>query len=615
MGKILWVNLSDGTVSEQEVDEQLYKDYIGGYGLGARLLYDELKPGIDPLSDQNILAVCTGPLTGTPTIEGNRFMVVCKSPLTGGWGDANSGGSFGPYLKFSGFDAVFFKGASENPVYLLIDNGQVQIKDATFLWGRVTDETERLLKEIHGQDARVLTIGPAGENMSRIAAIIHEGRAAARSGCGAVMGSKKLKAIVVKGNKEVPLADPEKVKELRKKYMRLPSREYKTLTETGTIGILATAIETGDSPVKNWKGDGPTTFPNGIEKFAKDKIMKYQKRRKGCWRCTIACGGIMEVKDGPYAIETDKVEYESAAAFGPLILNDDFESIIYINDLCNKLGFDTISAGSVIAFAMECTEHGLFESPELQIQWGDAQKTIEFLKKMATRQGEVALLTDGVKVASEKIGPESYEYAIHVNGQELPFHDPRYQSGMATTYATEPTPGRHCPAEWILPPGLDFPEDLDRHSPENKGWWQKKMVCQMQVINSTGLCQFAYYSYPVNAWPEFLQAVTGLEFDLDKFDLIGERILNLRHAFNLREGLNPLKYTFPKRALGWPPLEAGQTKGVQVDLEYQITDYFQQLDWDLQTSYPSRKKLEQLGLDFVAQDLYREGDGGEERVS
>lgn len=603
MGKVLWVDLSTGKTDEQQPDPSVLSDFIGGYGLGARLLYQHLKPGIDPLGPENILGFCTGPFTGTPTIEGNRFMVVCKSPLTGGWGDSNCGGSFGPYLKFSGYDAVFFKGKAKKPCYLYINNGKPQLLEAGELWGMETIAVEQRLKDLHGSDCRVASIGPAGENLSLIAAVIHDGRAAARSGVGAVMGSKNLKAVAVKGAFEVPLADAAAVDKLKKKYIKLPGREYFPMTETGTIGVLGTAIMSGDSPVKNWKGAGPVDFPNGIKKLAKGEVMKYQVKRKGCWKCTIACSGIMEIKDGPYAIKTEKVEYESAAAFGPMILNDDFESILFINDLCNRLGLDTISAGSVIAFAMECSENGLINDPEIKISWGDAQKTIDILRKMAKREGKAALLTDGVKRASEVIGGRAVDYAIHVNGQELPYHDPRFQPGMATTYATEPTPGRHCPCEWLLPPGLDLPEDFERYSPHGKGIWQKRLVCLMQMVNATGLCQMAYYSYPVTAWPQFLQAVTGFEYDLGKFEQTGERILNLRHAFNLREGLNPLEFKFPGRVIGNPPLQEGNTKGVTIDLQTQINEYFQELGWDLKTSIPSPQKLSELGLGFLAKDL------------
>lgn len=604
IGQNLWVNLSNGLIQKKPNDESLLKKYIGGYALGARILYDELKKGIDPLGEKNILGFCSGPLTGTPTIEGNRFMVVCKSPLTGGIGDANCGGSFGPYMKFSGFDTIFFKGKAKTPEYLFVNNGEVELLNAEEVWGLDTTETEKYLKEIHGEDCRIASIGPAGENLSLISAIIHDGRAAARSGVGAVMGSKKLKAVVVKGNKKVPLADPDKTRDLRKKYIKLSSREYKPLSGTGTIGILRMAIIAGDSPVKNWKGAGIVDFPQGIEEFSKNKIMKYQVKRKGCWGCTIACSGKMKIKEGPYKFEGEKVEYESASAFGPLILNDDFESILYINDMCNRLGLDTISAGSVIAFAMECNEKGLINEEELKIYWGDAERVVKLLLKIAKREGAAKILTDGVKRASEIIGPESEEFAIHVNGQELPFHDPRYNPGMATTYATEPTPGRHCPCEWILPPGLDFPEDFDILSPYSKGVWQKKMTCQMQMVNASGLCQFGYYSYPLEAWPQFLTSVTGIEYNIEKFEKVGERILNLRHAFNLREGINPLKYSFPKRALGIPPLKEGNTKGISVDLKIQIAEYFQELDWDLKTAYPSIKKLEELDLLDIAEDLY-----------
>lgn len=338
MGRILWVNLTTKHIEEEKLDEQIARDYIGGYGIGARILYERMPAHVDALGPENILGFVTGVLTGTPAMEGNRFMVVCKSPLTDTWGDSNCGGNFGPALKRAGYDAVFFTGNSEQPVYLHIMNGVAKLHSATELWGLMdTVETEAYLKQKHGADAQVACIGPAGEHRSLIAGIINDGgRAAGRSGVGAVMGSKHLKALVVQGDRTVPLAFPEQATALRTKYIGHPIPDSFTFFHsTGTIGDLQAALIRGDSPVTNWGGN-QTDFQVGTELFAPDKVMAHWTEQYGCWSCTMDCGGKMEVKHGPYKAKGHKVEYETGAAFGNMGLNQNFEPIIKCNDMCNR---------------------------------------------------------------------------------------------------------------------------------------------------------------------------------------------------------------------------------------------------------------------------------------
>ncbi len=600
LNRIIWVDLTQGSVSAEGYPDELKTMFLGGYGAGARLLYERVPAGADPLGPGNILGFVTGPFTGTDALCGNRFMVVGKSPLTGTWGDANSGGEFGPYLKFAGCDALFLCGAARDPVYVHVSRGMADLKPASDLWGLDTVETEEILRERHGRKARVACIGPAGERLSLIASVMNDrGRTAARSGVGAIMGAKRVKAVVVEGDAAVPVADPDKARRLRERYLKVPDREYHLLSKTGTIGILGTSAMSGDSPVKNWGGAGITDFGEGRERFRVDKVMGYQVRKGGCWRCPIACGGIMEVPEGPFRVRGHKVEYESGAALGSLLLNSDFESIIYLNDLCNRYGLDTISAGGTMAFLLECVERGLVSREEadgLDLEWGNPGALVELLRKMAAREGVGDILADGVWRAAQTIGRGSEEYAIHVHGQELPMHDPRFQPGMATTYLIEGTPGRHCPCEWILPPGLDFPQGFDKYQASGKGKIQKMINTQMQVVNSLGLCQFAYYSYPVQFIPDFMRAIMGMDVDLKAVERIGERILNLRHAFNLREGLNPAKFNVPGRMIGRPPLSSGNVAGVTIDLETQVREFYAELEWDLETGWPSEAKLEELGL-------------------
>ena len=377
MGKILNVDLSTGELTDETLDEALCRDFLGGYGIGAKLLYDRMEPGVDALGPDNLLGFFTGPLTGSPSIEGNRFVVVCKSPLTDTWGDANCGGTFGPHLKFAGYDGILFSGAAENPVYLNIEDGKAELHDAADLWGKDSNETEDILKERHGKKAEVACIGQAGENLSLVSAVMNDkGRAAGRSGVGAVMGSKKLKAISASGNAEVPLHDSDKADALRKEYMKKTGGAHSLFVDYGTIGITGDSAMSGDSPVKNWGGVGPVDFSDGIKKFHQDTLIAYQDKKYGCWRCTMACGGHMSVKeDGPFkGVAHHKVEYETAAAWGTMTLADDFPALIKINELCNLYGFDTIGAGCTAAFAVECYENGILTKEDtdgLELNWGN----------------------------------------------------------------------------------------------------------------------------------------------------------------------------------------------------------------------------------------------------
>lgn len=608
MGRVLNVDLSSGGIREEELDERVLRDFVGGYGLGAKVLYDRLPPQVDPLGPENILGFLTGPLTGTPAITGNRFVVVCKSPLTQTWGDANCGGTFGPNLKFAGYDGVFFTGQADSPVYLYIDNGKAELRDASWLWGRDCVEVDDLVREKLGPDVDSACIGPSGEALSLISCVINDrGRAAGRSGVGAVMGSKKLKAIAVRGQMEVPIADLERAEMLRREYVKRGMGAYDTFHKFGTLGFTADSAMSGDSPVKNWGGAAPVDFPQGRESFRDTRTIEYQTKRYGCWRCTISCGGHMEVKEGPYAgTKTHKVEYETACAFGTLILNDDFPSLIKANDIVNRAGLDSISVGCVVAFAVECFEQGIIDEADtggLTLRWGDSKAIVDLTEQVAKREGFGDVLADGVKVAAERIGRGAAEYAIHVQGQEVPMHDPRFLPGLATTYVTDATPGRHTQGGELVPPP-DVPiaaKDKYKYSGQAEG--HKKLVELVHVVNSAGMCLFGYTSYPLQMLPDFLNAVTGWDLSLEDIYRTGERIANIRHAFNLREGLNPLEFNIPGRMIGRPPLTAGNVRDVTVDVDTMFREYFELMDWDPKTSRPSRRKLEELGLGYLADDV------------
>ncbi|MFC2014389.1 aldehyde ferredoxin oxidoreductase family protein [Chloroflexota bacterium] len=596
-GKILWVNLSTGEIKDETPDENLYKDYIGGYGIGARLLYDRQKAGVDPLGPENIFGLITGPLTGTAAPSACRYTAVAKSPITGGWGDANAGGDFSPYLKFAGYDAVFFTGISEKPVYLFVDNGKAELKDASHIWGKDTYETEDMLKAELGKGTELVCIGPSGEKLSLISCIIgNRGAAAARSGLGAVMGSKKLKAVVARGNQEVPVSNKAAVNRLRKEQieeLKKPGPTGLSNLESshkyGTARMTARSAHSGDSPVKNWDGVGIIDFPD-VTPIDADHAIANLEKRAGCWHCPIGCEGRLKagVEEYNYPAGSRRPEYETYSSFGSLCLNNNLESINMANHICNSYGLDTISAGAAIAFATECYEEGILTKEDtdgIELTWGDHQAMIAMTWKMAKREGLGDLLADGVKVAAEKIGKGSEEYAVHIGGQELGMHDPKLVGGMGATrpsaarYQLEPTPGRHM--QGFGPSGL-----------------------QTHITNSSGVCLVAGFGRAPDRMAKFLSAVTGWDRSPEEILKAAERILTIRHAFNLREGINPLEWSVHPRIIGDPPQKEGPLAGIRADIEAQNYWNLGALDWDRVTTKPSKKKLLELGLDGIAEELW-----------
>ena len=654
-GRVLFVDLSSGTIHHEALPDSVYRDVLGGYGLGVRLIRERMPAGVDPLGPQNVLGFVPGLLTGSGVLFGGRFMVVGKSPLTGGWGDANCGGHFGPVLRSAGLDGLFFTGISEDPVYLLIDGGKAELKDARPLWGLDTWQAEQRLKEKAGRRAEAAVIGPAGENCSLIAAIItNRGRAAARSGLAAVMGAKRLKGVVVRGEERLRVHDKQALTDINRQYAKIFRSKSSPLsplliklTNTfspvmrvlgikpsgpddaiihvyrtyGTCGGTAFATELGDAPVWNWRGVAMRDFPlSQSKKISDDAVTQYQIRNYGCRYCPVACGGIVHLEGERYRVEaTHKPEYETLAAFGPLVLNDDLEAIVQINSLCDRFGLDTISTGTAVAFALECAEKGLIEATlgnGLDLHWGDAEAIVELVRQIAHREGIGDILADGVKRAAEQIGGAARSSAMHAGGQELPMHDSRYEPALGLAYAVDPTPGRHntvnggilntpilkeiLAGEGLLPPR--------RYDYARKGTEFALFNRYLQVLNCAGLCMFSLVMSqpPLLGW---LNAATGWEMNLDDALRIGHRIQVLRHAFNLREGLASKGFDLPPRAAGSPPLEKGPLRGVTLDLEAMKRDYFDRMGYD-QEGVPTQRLLESLGLDDIAEDLHPSGGVG-----
>jgi aldehyde:ferredoxin oxidoreductase len=608
MGKTLMVDLSKKELKDEVLDEKLGRDFLGGYGLGARILFSRQKAGVDPLGPDSTFGFVTGLLTGTPAISSSRYVVVGKSPLTGGWGDANSGGYFGPHLKFAGYDAVFFSGISEKPVYLFINNGQPELRDATHLWGQDTFKTEDMIRSELGKDVEVACIGPSGEKVSLIAAVMNnKGRAAARSGLGALMGSKKLKAVVVKGSQNIPMADEVRATELRKKYLKELTGPVDMFRAIGTPGIVIPSAESGDTPTKNWAGTAVIDFPD-YALIEGAPVIKRQSKPYACYRCPIGCGGRMQEGTGEYKYKAGahKPEYETLGMFGANCLNSNLESIIKVNDICNRYGIDTISGGATIAFSIECYENGLITTADtdgIELTWGNHKSIVAMTEKLVKREGFGEVLADGVKAAAERIGKSADQYAMHIQGQEAPAHDPKFGFHWGTSYRLDPTPGRHTQGPGMPPPGLPMPE-FDPQSFKGRGEAHKIGNDFAHVVSSTGTCLFLYWSLPsIDTFVEFMSAVSGWDLTIEELLKTGERISNMRHAFNIREGLNPLEYQIPGRIMGNPPPKEGPLAGVTVDEETLDREYLTAMDWDVKTTKPSKQKLQELGLDDVAREI------------
>jgi len=602
MGKVLFVNLSTGELKDEALEEKLCYDFIGGYGIGARIIYSKQKPGADPLGPENILGFMSTPLAGTPAVGGSRYVVMGKSPIYGGWGDANSGGYFGPYLKFAGYDGIFVSGVSEKPVYLFIEDGKAEIRDAAHLWGKDTFETEDMLHAEHGKQTHTACIGPAAEKLSLISGVMtHKGSAAGRSGLGAVMGSKKLKAVAVTGNQKIPIADSEAASRLRREFVaalkktQLMGQSYLELySKYGTSGLTGYIIDMGSTPIKNWGGAAVVDFPDHSGLGGEAPSANLEKTG-GCWHCPVACKGVLKEGTGEYKYQAGarRPEYETLGSFGAMCLNNNTESIAMANDICNRYSLDTISTGTVVAFAIECYENGLITKADtdgIELTWGNHKAIVAMTEKIAKREGFGVVLADGVKRAAERLGRGSEQYAVHAGGQELGMSDPKLQSpaygdrASAARYQMDATPGRHTQGYG--------PSGFEGH-----------------FKNAAGFCVQAGYGVVADASKYlvgFMSAVTGWDRSMDELLKVGERVANMRHAFNLREGINPLNRELHPRIIGDPPLEAGPHAHKTVNIKAEIYWNLGALDWDRVTTKPSKKKLLELGLDDVAKDLWEE---------
>lgn len=614
-GKMLFVNLSKSEIKEEKLTKELAENFIGSYGFGAKILYEMMPAGADPLGPENIFGFTTGPTTAAKAFFGGRYTTVHKSPVTGGWNDANSGGYFGPELKRAGYDALFISGISEKPVYIYINDGKVEIRDAGHLWGMDTKEVWEVLKKETGEPRlRISAIGPPGERLSMISCPINDGhRAPGRGGGGAVMGSKNLKAVAVRGTGEIPVKDPEKVTEINKK-ISAAMKESQTAYAFGTwgtgVGTPASALS-GDSPVKNWGGVGVVDFmEEEAQKVGAIALDRYKTKKYSCANCPLGCGAEYKVEDGRWPLEqTERPEYETAAAFGSTCLCSEADALLKCNELCNIYGFDTISAGMTVAWAMECYEEGVLkdELDGIELTWGNGAAMVEILQKMCDGEGCGKVLANGSKYAANYWG-KGEEYLQTASGIELPMHDPRFAPGLARTYQYDPTPGRHVKGG-IGSLQMGGNEITPKYNYEGTGPMDIQLTAGTEVMNCSGLCYFHMLVSPPGIQNELIAAITGFEFGPEKAFETGHRIYLMRHAFNLREGLKPADFNLARRSVGKPPLTAGPLEGITVDEELLAKNFFEAAGIDFETGKPYQETLEKLGsLDEIIEDLYGAGN-------
>ncbi|RLG46156.1 MAG: aldehyde ferredoxin oxidoreductase [Thermoproteota archaeon] len=611
MGRFARVDLTEGKVRVESlldyIPEDVLRMWIGGRGLGVYLMLREVDPKVDPLSPENKAFVMTGPVTGIAAgIEAGRWCSVTKSPETNTVHDSQSGGKFGPYLKFAGFDFVVLEGASEEPVYLYLEGGKAELRDARDLWGKDTHLTTRILQERHGKDISVACIGPAGENLVRIACIINEeGRAAGRGGHGAVWGSKKFKAIVAKPGLKPEPASKEKLDEAVREALEKTKASGVTnegLPTYGTAILVNIINEAGIFPTRNFR-EGQ--FERAKDISGETIAEKTLVRKQPCWGCVIACGRYTR-SNPPFQGEGDGPEYETVWALGANVGVGDLDAVTKANFLCNELGLDTISTGDAIAVAMELYEMGAIPKEKLdglELKFGNAGAVVEMVWRIAYRAGIGDDVAEGGWRLAKKYGHP--EIAPQVRGQCLPAYDPRGVQGHALAYATSNRGGCHLRAYLISPEILGVPEKLDPYTTEGKPKWVKEFQDAFATLDSMVVCKFVTFAYWVDDLAKQLSAVTGWDITPEEFMTIGERIWNAERVFNILSFGDGEEYdTLPDRFTK-TPLPAGPSAGKVVKLGEMLPEYYRLRGWV--RGRPTRETLERLGLGEYADRLERAG--------
>jgi len=611
-GKILNVDLSERKIVKQPLETEKIKEFVGGKGYAARLLWERTPPNFDSLDAQNIIILATGPLTGT-LCPSTRMCVVTKSPLTGTFDDSYVGGHFGHEMKFAGYDFLVISGKAEQPVYLWINDENVEIKDARWLWGKDTFETEERIKGKHkDRTIRVACIGPAGEKLVRYALVnIDLYRQAARGGIGAVMGSKNLKAVAVRGSNTIELKDPEYFEQLAlEAYEAIDTDEsLYTMKRWGTGRSVIFSSNQCLYPTKNYQ---EATFEGAESLSGESMERKIWVKRKACFNCPIHCGHLAVVKTSDYTgTIVEGVEYETTAMLGADCGIDNLAAVTHANMLCDKLGLDTLSTGAVVAWAMECFERGILTEKDtggITLNFGNHKAMNKMILQIAKREGIGDLLAEGVKRASQKIGKGSDGFAMHVKGLELPGWAIRAAPSMGLAYATADRGGCHqraWPINYDLGSKTPDGKTLERYSPQGKAFVTKHDQDLIAALYSLVACDFATGAIGTARYINLLNAATGWTYTKEQFMETGERIWNLTRAFNIREGTRKEDDTLPPRIFE-EPLPSGIAKGKKLpkeDFEKMRREYYELRGWNVETGMPTCEKLKKLGLENVAKQL------------
>jgi aldehyde:ferredoxin oxidoreductase len=617
-GKILNVNLSAGEISSTTLPEEYYRKYIGGSGLAAKLFWEQGDFDADPLAPEATLIFMNGPFAGLKLSGASRNSVAGRSPLTGCWGDSSCGGYFAPELRYAGYDGIIVTGKSPNPSMLVIEGDRAQIVDAAECWGMGIEEVTGLIRKRYGRSYRALVIGPAGENLVKYAMILNEGHHAfGRAGFGAIMGSKNLKAIVVKAkNRTMTLADPKKYEPLRKE---LNSKIKEALAsdvmhENGTAANLEGGVVTGDVPIRNftsnyWEEMGEALTGSTLTE-------KFLTKRAACAFCAIACKRVVEVKEGPFAVpEGPGPEYETIVALGSLVGSMDLAATCKAGRVCNDLGLDTISAGGAIAWAMEAFERGDITTEDtggIALQWGDMETVIgKVLPDIANRQGKLgALLADGSVAAANRIGKGSIKYTAQSKGLEAPMHDPRGGGhGLALTYAVSPRGACHVATPMLFMemgacyyPEIGFEYELEPMTDKDKPEASVTAVELGSIENSACFCQFANREVTIPEWVELFNVVAGYEWDMDEMMAAGRRVFYLKRLINRRYGLTAADDDLTPRML--EPARDGEPEGIEIDLAGMKDRFYALMRMDPAEGIPGREILEEYGMSEEAQQIW-----------
>jgi len=624
VGTLLRVNLTDRKIRKEEYPRALRQQFIGGRGVNSRLLYDEVKPGIDPLGPENKLFFGTSPVTGTGLVTSGRIHVTAKSPLTGILGDSNAGGHFGPEVKWAGYDHIIIEGAAEKPVYLWIDDDHVEIRDAGHLWGKVVSETYAILRsELGDPRVRIAAIGPAGENLVRFASLMTDyGNACGKTGMGTVMGAKKLKAVAARGTKGFRVADPERFKAIARNWtmtiMKGPG--YGSFSTAGTMAYLTGYHSQGRSVAKNVQATADIDY---IDNYDAKSMMKHVTRSVACFGCPIHCKHEFKIKKGPYAGEEGHgTEFCIMSAHGPACGNPDEGSVLKINNICNEYGICGDTSGTTLAAAFEWYQRGIITQEDtdgIALEWGNAEAQIEMLMKTIRREGLGDLLADGSAIAAKKIGKGAEKYIAHTKGSDLDQVDIRTLKGCALSDAVS-SRGADPQRGW---PGVEFstmrPEKSKKlfgnenaanpRSYEGKGALVNFYASVCTMCDALGICKFTSEWFNtrigLKEMGELATAATGVDFDAKRMGEIAARINNVERAYLVREGITRKDDTIHGRPME-EPVPSGPYKGERLEkegMDRMLDDYYEVVGWDKRTGAPTRKTLEHLGLQDVADEL------------